>query len=92
MPIISDIRKDVYIQLEQKSKEIAPLLSDPIFDVGPKTIEKYDFKLPKLTEELNDWTLAQYTQLLVSEDPNFAKMFKKLASWMNNLPKFPSKD
>jgi hypothetical protein len=90
--MISDIRKDVYVQLEQKSKKIAPLLSDPIFDVGPKTIEKYDFKLPKLTEELDDDTLAQYTQLLVSENPNFRKMFKKLASWMNNLPKSPSKD
>ena len=67
-------------------KKIKPLLSDQAFDVGPKIIEEYDFKLPKLTEELNDSALAQYTQLLVSEDPSFAKMFKELTSWMNTLP------
>ena len=89
--MISDVRKDVYAQLGQRRKEIEPLLSDPAFDIGPKIIEKYDFKLPKLTEELNDSTLAQYTQLLVSEDPSFSKMFKDLTSWMNTLPKSPEK-
>jgi valyl-tRNA synthetase len=89
--MISDMRKDIYTQLGQKSKKIKQLLSDTAFDAGPKTIEKYDFGLPKLTEELDAGTLAQYTQLLVSEDPNFAEMFKELTRWMETLPKLPEK-
>ena len=68
-----------------------PLLSDSLFDTGPKIIEKYDFKLPKLTEELDDATLAQYTQLLTSGDPNFTEMFKELTTWLNSLPKSTDK-
>jgi hypothetical protein len=89
--MISDVRKDVYVQLGQKRKEIEPFVSDAAFDLGPKIIDEYDFKLPKMTEELNDSSLAQYTQLLVDEDPSFAEMFKELTSWMNTLPKFPDK-
>ncbi len=87
--MISDIRKDIYAQMGQKRREIEPLLSDPVFDVGPEIIEKYDFNLPKLSEELDDAALAQYSQLLVSEDPRFAEMFKELAGWLNSLPKPP---
>jgi hypothetical protein len=85
--MISDIRKDIYIQLGQKSKEMTPFLSDSVFDMGPKIIEKYEFKLPKLTEELDDTALSQYTKLLVNEDPNFTEMFKELTTWLNSLPK-----
>jgi hypothetical protein len=87
--MISDIRKDIYLQLGQKRREIEPFLSDPVYDIGPKTIEKYDFKLPKLTQELNDSDLAKYTQLLIKEDSSFGEMFKELANWINTLPKFP---
>jgi hypothetical protein len=89
--MISDIRKDIYAQMGQKRKELEPLLSDSIFEVGPKIIEKYDFKLPKLTQELDDTALAQYSQLLVGEDPRFAKMFKELTEWISSLPKPPEK-
>jgi hypothetical protein len=85
--MISDMRKDIYFQMRQKKQEIEPLLSDPIFGVGPKIIEKYDFKLPKLTKELDDNTLAQYAQLLISEDIQFTEMFKELTEWINSLPK-----
>jgi hypothetical protein len=85
--MISDIRKDIYAQMGQKKKEIAPLLADPAFDVGPKIIENYDFNLQKLTQELDDKTLTQYSQLLVKEDPRFVKMFQELAKWLNSLPK-----
>ncbi len=85
--MISDLRKDIYSQMKQKKQELMPLLSDPAFEVGPKIIEKYDFKLPKLTEELDDNALTQYSQLLVGEDIRFAKMFKELAEWINSLPK-----
>ncbi len=87
--MISDIRKDIYAQFGQKRKELEPLLSDSVFDVGPQIIEKYDFNLPKLTEELDDASLAEYTKLMVSEDPKFEEMFKGLTEWMNTLPKLP---
>lgn len=89
--MISDVRRDVYVQLKQRRKELEPLLSDPAFDIGPKIVDKYNFKLPKLTKELDDSALAQYSQLLVSEDLSFTEMFKELTSWMNTLPKFPEK-
>ena len=89
--MISDIRKDLYAQMEQKRQEIKPFISDPIFDVGPETIEKYDFGIPKLTEELDDSTLAQYTYLLLSEDATFGELFRALGEWMNSLPEFPDK-
>ena len=85
--MISEIRKDLYAQMLQKRQELEPMFSDPTFEVGPKIIDKYDFKLPKLTQELDDKTLAQYSQLLVSEDVGFAKMFKELTEWINSLPK-----
>jgi uncharacterized membrane protein len=89
--MISDIRKDLYEQMQQKRREIEPLLADPIFDEGPRTIEKYDFGIPKLTQELDDSTLAQYAYLLVSEDATFGELFGLLGDWMNRLPKFPDK-
>ena len=89
--MISDMRTDLYEQMEQKRKEIKPLIADPIFDVGPDTIEKYDFGIPKLTQELDDTALAQYTYLLLSEDATFGELFSALGDWMNSLPQFPDK-
>lgn len=89
--LISDVRKDVYIQIGQKTKEIAPLLSDHTFDNGPKIIEKYDFQLPKLTEELDDNVLSHYARLLASEDSIFVELFEELTGWLNSLPKLSSK-
>ena len=40
-----------------------------------------------LTQELDDNALSQYSQLLVSEDECFVKMFKELTEWINSLPK-----
>jgi hypothetical protein len=85
--MISDIRKDIYSQMKQRKQELEQMLSDPTFAVGPKIIEKYDFKMPKLTQELDDNTLSMYSQLLINEDKDFGKMFKELTEWMNSLPK-----
>jgi hypothetical protein len=90
--MISEVRKDVYAQLDQKREEIEPHLSDPSFDLGPEIVDGYDFGLPKLTEELDDSSLVQYSQLFVSEDPSFIEMFGKLTDWMNTLPKFPDSE
>ena len=84
--MISGIRQDMYSQMKQKKQELQGLLSDPKFEVGPKIIDRYDFKLPKLTQEIDDETLARYSQLLISEDSQFAEMFKGLTEWLNSLP------
>lgn len=89
--MMSDMRKDMYAQIAQNIKEIEPFMSDPIFDIGPQKIDEYDFGILKLTEELDDGTLAQYSYLLVSEDATFAELFKQLTEWLNNLPKTPEK-
>ena len=86
--LISDVRKDVYIQIGQKTKEIAPLLSNHTFDNGLKIIEKYHFQLPTLAEELDDDALSHYAKLLASEDSIFVELFKELTGWLNSLPKF----
>jgi hypothetical protein len=84
---ILDLRKEIYSQMNQKRKELEQALSDPAFEVGPKIIEKYDFNLPKLTQALDDTALSKYSQLLVTEDERFTKMFKELTEWINSLPK-----
>ncbi len=89
--LISDARKDIYAQYEEKRAEIEPMLADPVFDKGPTIVEGYDFGLPKMSEELDDSTLAAYSELLIHEDPEFSKMFKELTEWMNTLPKMPDK-
>ncbi len=89
--LISEARKDIYAQMGQKQEEIEPFLSDPVFDVGPKKVDEYDFNLPKLTEEIDDASLAQYTKLLLSEDAKFSELFKALGDWLNSLPKLPEK-
>jgi hypothetical protein len=87
--LISDMRKDIYMQMEQKNKEIAPFMTDPVFDLGPQKVDAYDFGIPKLSSRLDDDTLAQYSYLLVSEDATFAELFGQLMDWLNSLPKAP---
>jgi hypothetical protein len=89
---ISDMRKDIYAQMKKKRLELQQFLSNPTFEVGPEIIRKYTFNLPKLTEELDDATLAKYSQLLISEDKQFATMFKGLTEWLSSLPKDPNSD
>ena len=89
MEMISSMRKDIYQQMEQKKKEIEPYLTDPLFDLGPQKVSSYNFGIPKLTEQLDDKTLAQYTYLLVSENATFVDLFGQLMEWLNKLPKTP---
>ncbi len=89
--MIPEMRTDIYAQLKLNKKEIEPILTDNAYDMGPSIIDGYDFRLPKLTEELDDGSLVRYSQLLVEEDPNFVEMFTELIGWMSSLPKFPDK-
>jgi hypothetical protein len=87
--MISDMRKDIYLQMEKKHEEIAPFMTDPVFDLGPQKVDTYDFGLPKLTSRLDDNTLAQYSYLLVNEDAKFVELFSQIMDWLNSLPKAP---
>lgn len=89
--MMSEMRAGIYEQIEQKRKQIVPFLSDPVFDLGPRKIDEYEFGLPKLTEELDDAVLAQYVLLLEREDEKFGELFKALSDWMNSLPALPGK-
>jgi len=89
--MMSEMRAGIYEQIEQKRQEIEPFLSDPVFDLGPRKIDEYEFGLPKLSEELDDAALAQYVLLLESEDAKFGELFKFLSEWMNSLPALPGK-
>jgi len=89
MDMVSEMRGQLYQQMAQKAGEIAPLLTDRIFDKGPEIVEVYEFGLPMLTEELDDETVAEYAKLLVQEDKYFTEMFGELSAWMNSLPQLP---
>lgn len=87
--MISEVRKDIYEQMDRKKGEIEPMLADKAFDAGPEIVDIYEFGLPKLTEELDDDIIAQYAQLLVQEDRYFTEMFGELTKWINTLPQLP---
>jgi hypothetical protein len=87
--MISEMRKDIYAQMKAKEKDIAPFMNDPVFDLGPQTVDKYDFGIPKLTTNLDDDTLAKYSLLMIGEDAKFSELFAKLMDWLNSLPKTP---
>ena len=89
MNMVSELRTQLYEQMAQKAEEVGPLLADRIFDKGPEIVDVYEFGLPKLTEELDDATIAEYAKLLVQEDKYFTEMFGELTVWMNSLPQLP---
>jgi hypothetical protein len=89
MGMISEMRQQLYGQMAQKVGEIGPLLNDRVFDKGPEMVDVYEFGLPRLTEELDDATIAEYAKLLVQEDKYFTEMFGELTAWMNGLPQLP---
>jgi hypothetical protein len=83
--VVSDVRQDVYRQMEEKKVSIEKYLPDPRFDDALKIVDAYEFKLPKLTEELDEVSLTAYLQLLLDENPKFNEMFKKLTTLMNEM-------
>lgn len=89
MGMISEMREQLYAQMADKAEQISPLLADRIFDRGPEIVDTYELGLPRLTEELDDATIAEYAKLLVQEDKFFTEMFGKLSTWMNDLPQLP---
>ncbi|GEM_PF-1045674 len=89
MNMVSEVRQQLYEQMAQKADEIGPLLADRMFEKGPEIVEVYEFGLRKLTEELDDETIAEYAKLLVQEDKYFTEMFGELTAWMNSLPQLP---
>lgn len=85
--MIRDMKSQMDTQFEAKKAQIIPLIKDPVFDKGIEIVNKYDFKMPKISEKLDNETLAKYLILLKSSDPNTTEMFKEIMTWMNTLPK-----
>jgi hypothetical protein len=83
--VVSKVRQDVYRQMEDKKGSIEQFLPDPRFDDALKIVDAYEFKLPKLTEELGEEPLTAYLQLLITENPKFNEMFKKLTTLMKAM-------
>ena len=86
---LSGIREELESQWPKSSSAFRQYISSPAFDKGIRIVDKYDFKRPKLTEELSDEVLASYIFLVQSGNADIAKMFKELSEWQEGLPKPP---
>jgi hypothetical protein len=80
------MKKDITMQLNEKKEKIVPLLADRRFDEGIAIVERYEFSLPKLTNNLDDRSLLGYIALLSQNNEQFTKMFQEILEWMKNLP------
>lgn len=85
----SDIREEIGSQWPKNPKVFTRYVSSPAFDKGIEIVESYDFKRPRLTEDLNDTMLASYVFLMKSGDKQLIKMFKELGEWQKGLPQPP---
>ena len=89
MNMVSEMRTQLCEQMAQKADEIGPLLAERMFEKGPEILVVYEFGPPKLTEDLDDETIAEYAKPLVQGDKYFTEMFGELTAWMNGLPQLP---
>jgi hypothetical protein len=87
--LLSEIREETLSQWPKDAALFKSYFSSPAFDRGIEIVERYDFRRPKLTEELSDEVLASYVFLLKGGDKEMGRMFKELAEWQAGLPKPP---
>jgi len=83
---VMNMKHDMHQQLQEKKKDLIPLLADPIFDKGITIAEDYHSSLPPLTQDLDELSLLKYMALLKTEDGECTHMFQALIGWMNELP------
>jgi len=87
--LFSGIREEISSQWPKDPSIFKAYISSPAFDRGIEIVERYDFRRPKLTDELSDEVLASYVFLLQSGDKELGRMFKELSEWQASLPKPP---
>jgi hypothetical protein len=80
------MKNDISKQMQEKKAVIGEVISDPKFDEGIIIAEKYDFGIPKFTQNLDEVSLVKYIALLKAENPSFSKMFQELLEWMKSVP------
>ncbi len=83
----AEFRTQARSDFSAKSSSIRKMLQDPMIDEGVKIVESFDFKLPRLTEQLSDDDLSKYMALLNNKDAKFEKMLQKLAVWQEKVPR-----
>jgi len=80
------MKADIKKQLSAKKEEIGKMIADPKFDEGITIAEKYDFGVPKLTQDLDEISLLHYIALQTANDPLCSKMLQELMEWMKKVP------
>jgi len=88
----AEIRTQAGADFSTKDKSIKKIAQDPVSDEAVGIVERFDFKIPRLTERLSDDDLAKYMALLKKEDPELMKMLKQLAVWQEKLPQTATED
>lgn len=83
----AQLRAEARSQLSMKDKSFKEFVRNPALDGGVKIVEKYDFRLPKLTEQLSDEDFASYVLLIRKENHELAKMLGELGEWQKGVPK-----
>jgi hypothetical protein len=83
----AEIRTQAGADFSTKDASIRKIVQDPASDEAVRIVEKFDFKIPRLTERLSDDDMTKYMALLKKEDPQLMKMLKQLAVWQEKLPK-----
>jgi hypothetical protein len=84
--MILSMKTDVDKQLSEKRDEIRKIIADPKFDEGITIAEKYDFGIPKMTQDIDELTLIRYIALLKANDQRCSQMLQDLLKWMKNVP------
>lgn len=84
--LLSEIREEALAQIPSPP-ELERHVADPAFDEGIEIAERYDLNLPRLTESLDDMTLASYIFLLKGGNPDATRMLRELQDWQKRLPK-----
>jgi hypothetical protein len=82
---VVQMKADMSAQLQAKKEEIGKMITDPKFDEGIAIAERYDFGVPKLTQDVDELSLLKYIALLKANDARCTKMFQELMEWMKNI-------
>jgi hypothetical protein len=87
----AQLRTEAKSQLKMNEGAFKQFVRNPAMEGGVRIVEKYDFGLRKITEQLSDADFASYMVLIQKEDPNLVKMLRELGEWQKGVPK-PWKD
>jgi hypothetical protein len=90
--VFAGLRKEVAEGFSNKDAKFQAFIKNPAFDEGIKIVERHRLKVPSLTDHLSDSDLAEYVNLIQSEDPEVAKMMQELGEWQQTTPRFEIKE